>query len=59
MQQILIVERRQGPIMRSFGLVKSRFRVPGSYVDIDGVTDDTFVELQREVRSAHTSGAHG
>lgn len=53
MQQILIVERRQGPIMRSFGLVKVRFRVPGSYVDIDGVTDDTFVDLQRDVRSAY------
>lgn len=57
MQQILIVERRQGPIMRSFGLVKVRFRVPGSYVDVDGVTDDTFADLQREVRSAHTPDA--
>lgn len=59
MQQILIVERRQGPIMRSFGLVKVRFRVPGSYVDIDGVTDDAFVDLQREVRSAHAPDTHG
>lgn len=59
MQQILIVERRQGPIMRPYGLVKVRLRVPGSYVDIDGVTDDAFLDLQREVRAAHTPGDHG
>ena len=59
MQQILIVERRQGPIMRSFGLVKVRFRVPGSFIDIDGVTDDAFAALQREVRSAHARDDHG
>ena len=59
MQPILIVERRQGPIMRSVGLVKVRLRVPGSYVDIDGVTDDAFIDLQREVRSAHAPDAHG
>lgn len=59
MQQILIVERRQGPIMRPYGLVKIRLRVPGSYVDIDGVTDDAFLDLQREVHAAHTPGDHG
>lgn len=56
LQQILVVERRQGPIMRAFGVVKVRLRVPGSYVDIDGVTDEAFSQLQAEVQLALARG---
>lgn len=55
MQQILIVERRQGPLLRSVGLVRVRLRVPGTYIDIDGVTDDAFIDIQRDVRAALAS----
>lgn len=58
MQQILVVERRQGPIMRAFGLVKVRLRLPGSYVDIDGVSDEDFLRVQEEFKTALNLGSH-
>ncbi|MEV8251923.1 PH domain-containing protein [Microbacterium sp. NPDC076768] len=51
MQQLLVIEKNQGPILRTYGLVSIRLQVPGTFVDIDGVTEDAFAVLQEEVRS--------
>jgi membrane protein YdbS with pleckstrin-like domain len=55
-RQVLVIERRVGPLLHSRGLVTTRLRLPEGHVDIVGVTDTSFDAIRSRVTHARDHG---
>lgn len=52
-RQVLIVERRAGPILRPLGLVCARLTLPEGSVDVVGIRDEAFERIRDAVELGH------
>lgn len=52
-RQILVVERRAGPIQRRFGIVGARLTLPDGVIDIPGIDETAFSAIRDAVETAH------
>lgn len=48
-RQVLVVERRSGPLLRWRGLVTARLRLPEGQVDVVGVSPEAFEAIRERV----------